>query len=59
MYSTSTYELDESYKKIRCSSGIKDAHLLIPTKIRISHKWLLRQLETNLDQCNTVPILMG
>jgi len=59
MYSTSVYELDELYKKIRSSSGIKDTHLLIPTKIRISHKWLLRQLETNLDQCNTVPILMG
>jgi DNA-binding Lrp family transcriptional regulator len=50
MYSTSIYELDELYKKIRSSSGIKDADLLIPTKIRISHKWLLRQLETKLDR---------
>jgi DNA-binding Lrp family transcriptional regulator len=49
MYSTNIYELDELYKKIGSSSGVKEADLLIPTKIRISHKWLLGQLETKLQ----------
>lgn len=50
MYSTSIYELDELYKKMRGSSGVKSADLLIPTEIRISHKWLLKELETKLSE---------
>jgi DNA-binding Lrp family transcriptional regulator len=50
MYSTSIYELDELYKKMRGSSGVKSADLLIPTEIRISHKWLLKELETKLSK---------
>ncbi len=48
MFSTSIYELDTHYKKIRSTFGVTSADLLIPTKIRISQKWLFDELESKL-----------
>lgn len=50
MYGASIYELEELYKKIRTSSGVKNADLLIPTKIRTSHEWLLNELKTRISK---------
>jgi len=44
MYGASIYELEELYKRIRTSFGVKNADLLIPTKISISNKWLMIEL---------------